>query len=302
MLYINILTRFWKRSFDEDFSYNSCRRVATIPCEREGELSRGTLANWSGHLSFQQMCQGTQRNELELGRCSTLNVNMLTMVNQRDDTSSNNNNFLSQAQADSLAAFLSDWIEESTAQTSAPHHRPFSPPPPPDIPSGTLRRRSNHISNDGNGNNRAISSRVNSLRTSPRLLHEEEPHLNPQSPNGITFKSSPSCAREVLHRESSTGNGGGMLPLPFAVRRNEQMTQQPPSTSSSSGRLASSHLSLNHQQQVGEVPSTRSAPSLSLMSKSKRATRGSRRHSDPGTLHTATALALHEDIDYLDES
>ena len=42
--------------------------------------------------------------------------------------------------------------------------------------------------------------------------------------------------------------------------------------------------------------------SLSLMSKSKRATRGSRRHSDPGTLHTATALALHEDIDYLDES
>ena len=222
------------------------------------------------------------------------------MAIQRVDTSSNN--FLSQA--DSLAAFLSDWIEESTAQTSAPHHRPFSPPQPPDITSGTLRRRSNHISNDGNGNNRAINSRVNSLRTSPRLLHEEEPHLNHQSQNGITFKSSPSCAREVLHRESSTGNGGGMLPLPFAVRRNEQMTQQPPSTSSSSGRLASSHLSLNnhHHQQVGEVPSTRSAPSLSLMSKSKRATRGSRRHSDPGTLHTATALALHEDIDYLDES
>jgi hypothetical protein len=210
---------------------------------------------------------------------------MLTMVNQRDDTSSNNNNFLSQSQADSLAAFLSNWIEESTAQTSAPHHRPFSPPPPPDIPSGTLRRRNNHISNDGNGNNSAISSRVISLRTtSPRLLHEEEPHLNPQSPNGITFKSSPSCVHAVLHRESSTGNGGGMLPLPFAVRRNEQMTQhQPPSTSSSSGRLTSPHLNLNHQQHVGEVPSARSAPSL----RSKRAKRGNRRHSDPGTYYPA---------------
>eukprot|EP00985_Skeletonema_marinoi_P017900 scaffold9912_cov145-Skeletonema_marinoi.AAC.3 len=206
------------------------------------------------------------------------------MAIQRVDTSSNN--FLSQA--DSLAAFLSDWIEESTAQMSAPHHRPFSfsPPPPPDFPSGTLRRRSTYISNGGNSdssNGRAISSRVISLRTSPRLLHEEEPHLNPQSPNGITFKSSPSCVREeVLNRGSFTvGNGGGILPLPFAVRRNEQTTQQqqPPSTSSGSGRLASPSLSLNHHQQVGEVTSIRSAPSL----RSKRATRGSRRHSDPGT-------------------
>ena len=200
------------------------------------------------------------------------------MAIQRVDTSSNN--FL-RSQADSLAAFLSDWIDESTAQMSAPH-RPFSPPPPPDIPSGTLRRRSTYISNDGNGNSsdgRAISSRVISLRTSPRLLHEEEPHLNRQSPNGITLKSSPSCVHAVLHRESFTGNGGGMLPLPFAVRRNEQTTQQPPSTSSSSGRLASPHLNLNDQQQVGEVPSARSAPSL----RSKRAKRGNRRHSDPGT-------------------
>eukprot|EP00984_Skeletonema_dohrnii_P017362 scaffold7887_cov81-Skeletonema_dohrnii-CCMP3373.AAC.6 len=215
------------------------------------------------------------------------------MANQRDDTSSNN--FLSQT--DSLAAFLSDWIEESAPhhRPFSPHHRPFSfsPHPPPALPSGTLRRRSNHISNDGNGNNRAISSRVNSLRTSPRLLHEEEPHLNPQSPNGITFKSSPCHVRAVLHRESFTGNGGGMLPLPFAVRRNEQTTQQPPSTSSSSGRLASPSLSLDHHQQVGAVPSARSTPSL--RSKSKRATRGNRRHSDPGT-------ALHKDIDYLDAS
>jgi len=205
------------------------------------------------------------------------------MATQRDDTSK----FLSQA--GSLAASLSDSIEDATAaQRSAPHHRPFSPHPPPDFPSGTLRRRNNYNFNDGNGNSsndRAISSRerVISLRTSPRLLHEEQPHLNPQYPNGITFKSSPSCVREVLNRGSFTGNGGGMLPLPFAVRRNEQTTQQqqPPSTSSSSGRLASPHLNLNDHQQVGEVPSARSAPSL--MSKSKRAKRGNRRHSDPGT-------------------
>eukprot|EP00984_Skeletonema_dohrnii_P014214 scaffold5953_cov95-Skeletonema_dohrnii-CCMP3373.AAC.3 len=209
------------------------------------------------------------------------------MAIQRDDTSSNSKDFL--RQADSLAASLSDWVEDSTAtaaQRSAPHHRPFSSHPPPGFPSGTLRRRNNYSYNDGNGNSsndRAISSRerVISLRTSPRLLHEEEPHLNRQSPNGITLKSSPSCVHAVLHRESFRGNGGGMLPLPFVVRRNEQATQQPPSTSSSSGRLASPHLNLNDHQQVGAVPSARSAPSL--MSKSKRAKRGNRRHSDPGT-------------------
>eukprot|EP00985_Skeletonema_marinoi_P007817 scaffold3482_cov128-Skeletonema_marinoi.AAC.3 len=251
----------------------------------------------------------TQPTTEHIGLLCCLNIyyeKLSTMATQRDGTSK----FLSQA--DSLAASLSDWIEATAAQTSAPHHRPFSPHPPPDFPSGTLRRRNNYIYNDGNGNSsndRAISSRerVISLRTSPRLLHEEEPHLNRQSPNGITLKSSPSCVHAVLHREygggllplpfavrrneqttqqplhreSSTRNGGGMLPLPFAVRRNEQTTQQPPSTPSSSGRLASPHLNLNHQQQVGEVPSARSAPSL--RSKSKRATRGSRRHSDPGT-------------------
>ena len=283
-MYIKNLTRFWKRSFDEDFSYNSCRRVATIP---KGGRRTVAVLLLTGRviLAFSKCVKehnATSLNWEDVAQLST--ANMLTMVNQRDDTSSNNNNFLSQSQADSLAAFLSNWIEESTAQTSAPHHRPFSPPPPPDIPSGTLRRRNNHISNDGNGNNSAISSRVISLRTSPRLLHEEEPHLNPQSPNGITFKSSPSCVHAVLHRESSTGNGGGMLPLPFAVRRNEQMTQhQPPSTSSSSGRLTSPHLNLNHQQHVGEVPSARSAPSL----RSKKAKRGNRRHSDPGTYYPA---------------
>ena len=221
-----------------------------------------------------------QRNTLAYLCCLNIYYEKLsTMATQRDGTSK----FLSQA--DSLAASLSDWIEDSTAaQTSAPHHRPFSPHPPPDFPSGTLRRRNNYSYNDGNGNSisdRAISSRerVISLRTSPRLLHEEEPHLNRQSPNGITLKSSPSCVHAVLHRESFTGNGGGMLPLPFAVRRNEQTTQQPSSTSSSSGRLASPHLNLNDQQQIGEVTSIRSAPSL----RSKRATRGSRRHSDPGT-------------------
>jgi hypothetical protein len=147
--------------------------------------------SWSGHRRCAQTTY-YQRNTLAYLCCLNIYYEKLsTMATQRDGTSK----FLSQA--DSLAASLSDWIEDSTAaQTSAPHHRPFSPHPPPDFPSGTLRRRNNYSYNDGNGNSisdRAISSRerVISLRTSPRLLHEEV----------IAVVCACSIAQRVIHRK-----------------------------------------------------------------------------------------------------
>lgn len=176
------------------------------------------------------------------------------------------NNSLSQV--DSLAAFLSEWAEGSGRDHTTPQHRPFSLQPPTTLPSGVLRRR-----NDGYGN---ISNQLHE--------HEgaEEQILSRSSENGITLQSSPCGVRVVWHRESvpmvaGASGGNGVPPLPFAVTRNEQPTPQSPPPSSS--RLATSNLDLEHHLQGVGVPSERSAPFRSY----KRATRSSRRHSDPGT-------------------
>lgn len=178
------------------------------------------------------------------------------------------NNSLSQV--DSLAAFLSKWAESNPDQTTPPN-RPFSLQPITALPSGVLRRR-----NDGYGN---ISNDGSSLLFQ---LHEseeaEEQNLSRSSENGNT--SSPCGVRVVWHRESvpmvaGASGGNGVPPLPFPVTRNEQATQQLPSTSSS--RLASSPM--EHHLQGSGVPSERSSPFRSY----KKAARVSRRHSDPGT-------------------
>ncbi len=184
------------------------------------------------------------------------------------------NNSLSQV--DSLAAFLSEWAEGCPDHTT-PQHRPFSLQLPTALPSGLLRRR-----NDGYGN---ISNDGSSLLYQ---LHEheavEEQNLSRSSEDGTTLESSPCGVRVVWHNESVTGTGGenggvGVPPLPFAVTRNEQPTQQLPSSSTS--RLARFRLDLEHhlQGRGSGVAPERSAPSRSC----KRATRASRRHSDPGT-------------------
>jgi len=187
-------------------------------------------------------------------------------------------------QADSLAAFLADWSEDSVftpmpeAETetdhqtpprrpSSPHHHP---PAAPDLPSGgTLRRRhssnivatANNSDDGGTNDDRAINSHATislQLRRSlstPSLTMHEQFQMNQDGP-------SPSCARAVLHKEFSGrsrgggGGGGDIRPLPFAARPTEQ-TQQPSSAStssivSSSSRLTTSlPLSMDHQQNDG---------------------------------------------------
>lgn len=169
----------------------------------------------------------------------------------------------SPSEADSYeraTAFLSGWIEDSLLVPNAKathqphHHRPFSPSMP-DLPSGTLRRRST-VSNGDN-----IESLVNSLRTTLMQHQNHRP-----SHHGITLDTSPSCVRAVLHKESSSrrGGGGGIPPLPFSEGGEEP--QQPP-TSSSRSPPHQRPLNRDHQQGV-VAPSVGSAAAAALRSTS----------------------------------
>jgi hypothetical protein len=171
-------------------------------------------------------------------------------------------------------AFLSGWIEDSlfvsntkTAYESC-YHRPFLPSAP-DLPSGTLRRRSTASYDDN------INSLVNSLRAS--LMQHQ--NLNRQSHHGIIREPSPSCVRAVLHKKPSTkakegGGVGSIAPLPFSVSKSAEEPQSRRRSRTSSSRSPPLQYPLNrdHHQQSVDPPVVRSfaeAPS-------RRSTRGSR--------------------------
>jgi len=125
--------------------------------------------------------------------------------------------------------------------TAAAHQPPQNHRPalklPPDLPSGTLRRRNTFSSRStANGgevhNNNNNGCGYSTLQQTPTMLHELE-HQNQNPPAShihgrrtLPLQPSPLCARVVFHQEStSLGGGRGILPLPFAVRpKNEEPT------------------------------------------------------------------------------
>ncbi len=147
----------------------------------------------------------------------------------------------SQSQVESLAAFLSDWSEESVqvpmmaeekAETehqihlgrlSPSPHRPAAPPAPGlPLPSGTLRRRSSLMSTaSGNDEGDVFGSGNGATQPPPALPlpFTGQRRYNDNGQNGslqheATTNMSPSCARTYLLGERSARAGGGGIPPP----------------------------------------------------------------------------------------
>ncbi len=139
-------------------------------------------------------------------------------------------------QADSLAAFLSDWREDSAlaptpaAETESDHQtqqvRP-SPPLPylsataPHLSSGgapALRRRNKYIvvatanrNSDHGGTNGDGAFDSLATNSQPTLSSTQLPSLMLHE-QGMASNASPSCARAVLHKEPSARSGGSGIP------------------------------------------------------------------------------------------
>ncbi len=159
-----------------------------------------------------------------------------------------------QSQLESLAAFLSDWSEDSVqaptmaaeakeeTETELQSHPRQSRSPSPQsrslpLPSGTLSRRSSFgniisatgegegeggtISGDGEGGNDATGSfAIDSLPPPPPFnSREQRRHIdqNGQLHHETTSNVSPSCARTDLHKEERLARswpGSGDIPPP----------------------------------------------------------------------------------------
>ncbi len=136
-----------------------------------------------------------------------------------------------QAQVESLAAFLSDWAEYPLASNPMPtsteavdtnedpphqHSSPHLPAAPaPDLPTTTLRRRNKYIDIVTNGTEINDDGEMYSLHTTSLRLREQH-HFNfnhRQTLHREQETMSPSCIRTaLLYRTRSVG--GQFTPLP----------------------------------------------------------------------------------------